>query len=138
MLNSRKIDDLNPRVQPLARAFIAACKAQGLDIIITSTYRDKASQDALYAQGRTTPGDIVTKARGGQSFHNYAVAFDFGVIVHGKYQQNDKGGLYTRAGKIAESVGLEWAGRWVHFKELCHCQFTSGLTLADFMTGKRL
>jgi len=32
------------------------------------TLRTIAEQDALYAQGRTKPGAVVTKAKGGQSY----------------------------------------------------------------------
>jgi peptidoglycan L-alanyl-D-glutamate endopeptidase CwlK len=39
-------------------------------------YRTHAEQDALYAQGRTTPGPIVTRAKGGQSPHNWGLAID--------------------------------------------------------------
>ena len=35
--------------------------------------RTFAQQNALYAQGRITPGKIVTKAKGGQSWHNFGL-----------------------------------------------------------------
>lgn len=38
--------------------------------------RTFVQQDALYAQGRTTPGRIVTDARGGYSAHNFGYACD--------------------------------------------------------------
>lgn len=38
--------------------------------------RTFAEQQALYDQGRTTPGKIVTHAKGGQSWHNYGIAGD--------------------------------------------------------------
>lgn len=128
MINSRNIDDLLPTVAAKCRAFIAACKAQGIDILITSTYRDFESQNALYAQGRTTAGAKVTNARGGQSYHNFRVAFDFVPLVHGKAQWSDLA-TFARCGKIGESVGLEWAGRWKSFKEMAHMQDTGGKTL---------
>ena len=137
MVNSRSLSDLNPKVAALCSEFINKCKAQNIDVIITSTYRDTESQNALYAQGRTTPGNKVTNAKGGQSFHNWKVAFDFCPIVNGKAVWNDVA-LYTKCGEIAESLGLEWAGRWVKFKELAHCQYTYGLTLTDFQAGKTL
>lgn len=137
MINSRNLTDLNPKVAALCSKFINKCKEQNIDIIITSTYRDTESQNALYAQGRTLPGKKVTNARGGQSFHNWKVAFDFCPIVNGKPQWADAA-LFTKCGEIAESVGLEWAGRWVIMKELAHCQFTGGLKLADFQAGKTL
>lgn len=137
MINSRNIDDLHPNVAAKCRDFLTRCKAEGIDVLITSTYRDHESQAALYAQGRTTPGKIVTNAKPGQSWHNWRVAFDFVPIVNGKAQWNDSK-LFTRCGEIAETAGLEWAGRWVKFKEMAHCQYTGGLKLADFQAGKLL
>lgn len=137
MVNSRSLSDLNPKVAALASEFINRCKNEGIDVIITSTYRDAESQNKLYAQGRTEPGKKVTNAKAGQSFHNWRVAFDFVPVVNGKAAWNDVA-LFTKCGEIAESVGLEWAGRWVKFKELAHCQYTGGLTLHDFQQGKTL
>ena len=135
MINSRSLSDLKPKVAALCSEFINRCKAEGIDIIITSTYRDAESQNALYAQGRTAPGKKVTNAKGGQSFHNWHVAFDFCPLVNGKPAwSNDE--LITRCGEIGESVGLEWAGRWKTFQEKLHLQYTNGLTLADFQAGK--
>lgn len=137
MINSRNLTDLHPKVAAMCSEFINRCKSQGIDVIITSTYRDKESQDALYAQGRTTAGQKVTNAKGGQSYHNYKVAFDFCPIVNGKAQWADTA-LFTKCGEIGESVGLSWAGRWVSFKELAHLQYTNGLSLTDFQQGKTI
>lgn len=137
MINSRSLDELKPKVKELCEAFIKKCEDKNIDVLITSTYRDKESQDALYAQGRTKEGKIVTRAKGGESFHNYRVAFDFVPIVGGKAQWNDSK-LFAECGAIAESVGLEWAGRWVKFSETAHCQYTNGLTLKDFQQGKTI
>ena len=137
MINSRSLSDLNPKVAAMASEFITRCKNENIDVIITSTYRDSESQNALYAQGRTTPGKKVTNAKAGQSFHNWRVAFDFCPIVNGKCQWNDTA-LFTRCGEIGESVGLEWAGRWQRFKELAHFQYTGGLRIADFQAGKTI
>jgi peptidoglycan L-alanyl-D-glutamate endopeptidase CwlK len=137
MIESRKLEDLTPETEKKCRAFIEKCREAGIDLLITSTYRDKEKQDALYAQGRNGhPGKIVTNARGGQSFHNYKVAFDFVPIVHGKAQYADIA-TFKRCGAIAKSVGLEWAGDWKTFKEYAHCQFTNGLTLRDLQAGKK-
>ena len=137
MINSRKLEDLNPKVRVLCEKFIEKCKSQNIDVLITSTYRDAESQNALYAQGRTIAGKIVTNARAGQSYHNWRVAFDFVPLVHGKAQWSDVA-TFTKCGEIAELVGLEWAGRWKKFKELAHCQYTGGLKLADFQAGKTI
>lgn len=134
---SRNIDDLHPRVAALCRQFVEKCKASGIDVLITSTYRSIEEQNAIYAQGRTTPGKIVTNAKGGQSMHNHHVAFDFVPIVAGKAMWNDTK-TFEHCGSIAESLGLEWAGRWKKMKEMAHCQLTDGLTIKDFQAGKKL
>lgn len=135
MKNSRKIEDLHPTVQRMCREFIEKCKASGIDVIITSTYRDAESQNALYAIGRTTPGKTVTDAKAGQSFHNYRCAFDFCPIVAGKPMWND-GNLFNTCGRIAKTCGLEWAGDWTRRKEKAHCQYTGGLSLSELKAGK--
>ena len=135
MINSRNLKDLHPVVAAKAAAFVSACHTAGIDVLITSTLRDNEAQTALYAQGRSTPGKIVTNAKAGQSWHNWACAFDFVPIVNGKAQWDDTH-TFEKCGVIAESVGLEWAGRWTKFKELAHCQYTGGLTLADLQNGE--
>lgn len=135
MINSRDINDLLPPVREKAKAFIAACALEGIDVILTSTYRDDESQQALYEQGRTKPGNKVTNARAGESYHNYRCAFDFAPIKNGKIDWKDTK-VWTRCGEIAEKCGLEWAGRWKSFKELAHCQDTGGLKIADLKAGK--
>lgn len=135
MINSRNINDLLHVVQPLVSGFIAECLKEGIDVIITSTFRDIESQNALYAQGRTTPGAIVTNAKGGMSFHNYRCAFDFCPIVGGKAMWG-RPDLFEKCGEIGEKLGLTWAGRWTSFKEMAHCQYTNGLTIHDLQAGK--
>ena len=81
MINSRKLEDLHPKVKTLCEQFIASCAKHNIDVLITSTYRDEESQNALYAQGRTTDVKKITNARAGDSFHNWRVAFDFVPIV---------------------------------------------------------
>ena len=141
MINSRRVCDLHPAVQRRCNAFLEACAAEGIEVLITSTYRDRESQDALYAQGRTKPGAKVTNARAGQSWHNWRLAFDVVPIRHGKPVWGTTGddlALWTRIGLIGESCGLEWAGRWTKMREFPHFQYTAGMTLADLQSGKTL
>ena len=137
MITSRLLTDLLPPVGAMCHAFIDSCAGQGIDVLITCTYRDAEAQNALYAQGRTTPGPKVTNAQGGDSFHQWRVAFDFVPIVAGKPRWDDLV-TFKRCGALAEAIGLEWAGRWITFREMPHCQFTGGLTIGDFKAGKTL
>ena len=131
MINSRNIDDLNPHVANLCHIWIEKCKQAGLEVMITSTYRDDAAQDEIFAQGRTKPGKIVTFARGGQSWHNYHLAFDFCILHNGKIDWGDRAS-YLKARKIGESLGLEGLSF-----ELAHLQARGGLTLAQAAAGKK-
>lgn len=137
MINSRDINDLHPKVASLAVAFKQLCDEEGIDLLITSTYRDHESQNALYAQGRTTKGNIVTNAKGGQSMHNWRVAFDVVPLRNGKPVWDTRDPVWARIGALGESVGLEWSGRWAgRLKETAHFQYTGGLTIADLQSGK--
>jgi len=137
MINSRSLDDLAPPVKQRAQAFVEAAKAKGIDLLVTSTYRDSESQNALYAQGRTTPGNVVTKAKAGQSWHNWRCALDVVPLVNGKAIWDDPA-LWTKVGEIGKSCGLEWAGDWVTFKESPHFQYTNGLTIAQLQQGAKI
>lgn len=133
---SRDLSLLNSYVKTLAEKFLEKCKAQGLDVIITQTLRTSLEQDELYAQGRTKPGKIVTNAKGGYSMHNYGLAFDIAIKKNGAIVWDDEA-LYSKAGKIGESIGLEWGGSWRSFKDYPHFQWTNGLTIKDLLNGKR-
>ena len=134
MINSRSLDDLIPPAKQRVLSFIEAAKAKNIDLLVTSTYRDKESQAALFAQGRTLPGKVVTNARPGESYHNWRCAVDVVPLVNGKAVWNDNT-LWLKIGIIGESCGLEWAGRWRTFKEYPHFQYTGGLTIAQLNQG---
>ena len=131
MTNSRNLDDLTRETRDKAKALIAGCLLEGIDIIVTSTFRDAESQAALYAQGRTTPGRKVTKAKPGHSFHNWRVAFDVVPIVNGKAVWNDLK-VWQRIGAVGELAGLEWGGSW-EFTDMPHFQSAGGVTIAQFL-----
>ena len=138
MINSRSLDDLLPAVKARVERFIAAAKAEGIDLLVTSTYRDNESQNALYAQGRTTPGKIVTNAKAGESFHNFRCAIDVVPIVAGKPRWDVKDEVWQKIGKLGKAQGLEWAGDWKRFKEYPHFQYTGGLNLAQLQKGVKV
>lgn len=107
---------------------IAECKAQGLPVLVTQTMRTKAEQDALYAQGRTKPGNIVTNAWYPNSAHCWGVAFDFCRNVKGR-EYDDSDGFFAKVAAIAKPYGLTWGGDWKNFVDKPH------LELTEFMPG---
>src|ERR1051325_4810488 len=118
----------------------------GISILLTCTYRSMEEQDKLYAQGRTTPGHIVTNAKAGKSKHNTvtpqgkpaAEAFDIvpmrnGKIIWGVTGQgiNDNPAdddtndleVWQRIGAHGVAVGLKWYGSpGSPFREFPHFQ----------------
>jgi peptidoglycan L-alanyl-D-glutamate endopeptidase CwlK len=135
MINSRDLNELLPIVKTKVDYFIRLCAESNIELLITSTYRDIESQNALYDQGRTTEGRIVTNAKGGESFHNYRCAIDIVPLVCGKPDWDGSHPIWQQIGELGEKAGLEWAGRWKSFKEMAHFQYTNELTLAQLKEG---
>lgn len=106
-----RTDNLHPVLQRKITELIQLCNKNGYKIRITQGLRTVAEQDALYAQGRTKPGNKVTNAKGGYSMHNWGVAFDF-CRNDGKDPYYDNDGFFTKVGKLGVSIGLEWGGNW--------------------------
>lgn len=138
MINSRDINELLPVVRAKVEKFQQLCEENGIDLLITSTYRDAASQSALYAQGRTVPGSIVTNAKPGQSWHNHRCAIDVVPLVNGKANWNTKDPVWAKLGELGKQAGLEWAGDWKRFREMAHFQYTGGLALAQLQAGGKI
>lgn len=129
---------LHPEIQKKADELIALAKKNGLNIRILEGYRSSAYQNSLYAQGRTCGGNIVTNAKGGQSNHNFGLAFDI-VFDYGYAEKdsNGKGGNdWAEMGKYGKSIGLDWGGDWSGFPDRPHYEYTWGLTLEQLRAGK--
>lgn len=130
---------LNRKFRAQVEKFLIAaepiCEHHGITIEVISGLRSWAQQAALYAQGRTKPGPIVTKARPGSSWHNYGLAIDLGLFAGGKYldsadpKRADR--IYRELGALAATRGIEWAGTWKSFPEGPHFQNRFGMTLSE-------
>ncbi len=115
----------HPRLQVFAERLVETCSQQGLPISIGETLRTVAEQDALYAQGRTRPGQIVTNARGSSysSYHQWGTAFDF-FRNDGRGAYNEVDRFFDKVGAIGTDIGLEWGGNWKSFKDKPHFQLS--------------
>lgn len=70
-----KIAKLHPKIRHEILFLVKECFAKtGIKIRIAQGLRTFAEQAAIYAQGRTAPGKVVTKANAGLSNHNYGLA----------------------------------------------------------------
>lgn len=133
--SSNAISSLNPYVASLASKFLELNHANNLDVRISTAFRSWDEEDRLYAQGRTIPGDIVTNARGGDSYHNWGLAFDAEPFENGKISNDMK--KYLKMGKLGQKVGLEWGGTFKSIVDLPHFQYTFNLNTWDLLDGVR-
>src|SRR5690606_34917855 len=122
-VNEARVSSLHADVQRPARQLLNLSSAVGLNLRITEGFRSFERQNQLYAQGRTAPGQQVTNARGGDSYHNYGLAIDVVQIQGGQANWN---GPWGRIGEIGKAVGFEWGGDWRGFKDYPHFQMTLG------------
>lgn len=96
--------------------------------------RDSAYQQRLYAQGRTTPGKIVTYKNGttNPSEHQSGKAADIAIRdPHGRYLNNPPDAIYQYYGHLARANNLDWGGDWTGFKDYGHVQLPKNANLND-------
>jgi len=144
----QRIELLHPAVRDEAKEIYAEIceRLTGKTLCrFSHTLRTFAEQDALYAQGRSDKTkSVVTKAKGGQSWHNYGLAIDIVLLVdkdgNGSYESaswdtttdfdNDNNPDWDEVVYVFGLYGWEWGGNW-KFKDTPHFQKTFGLTIAE-------
>lgn len=126
------IDQLHPKVRADFKAFIEECEEQfNLAIRIISAMRTMEEQEKIYAQGRTAPGAIVTKAPPGSSYHNWGLAVDIAPLsVSGEVNYNYDQGKWVG---IASQWNITWGGSWAGFKDLDHWENKMGHNWRDLL-----
>jgi peptidoglycan LD-endopeptidase CwlK len=98
---------------------------QGVKLMVVEGYRSTERQDELYKQGRSTPGPIVTRAKGGESPHNYGKAIDVAPTKNGQPDWNTP--ITPQIAAIGKSQGFEWGGDWKGgFVDTPHFEMTFG------------
>ena len=129
--NKEALDCMEPGTRRKFKAFIDYLwNDLNILLLLYSGTRDFAEQNALYAQGRdpAVPGDIVTNAKGGQSWHNFGRAGD---VVPLNYQGQP---LWTTTpwatvGQAGKQFGLEWGGDFSTIYDPTHFQNREGMDL---------
>ncbi len=122
---------------PFLRKLIALldeCFEFGVVFWGISGFRTVEEQNALYAQGRATPGPIVTRARGGQSPHQYGIAVDLcrdGNVFRDGLQPDYRPESYEILRKLAPKHGLVWGGSWRLLPDMPHVQLPGFVSVAD-------
>lgn len=130
----QRIEAIHPKLRnELRQIYREICEVlrPPVGVRFVQVLRTFAEQDALYAQGRTKPGQVVTNAKGGQSYHNYGLAIDF-VLLYDKNRDGkitsteiiwdrevdidrDKVADWMEVVKIFQKYGWQWGGTWKDF-----------------------
>lgn len=122
------LNALHVQVQPFVKSIEDYAKTIGATVELAGTFRTFDYQNQLYAQGRTTAGAIVTQAQGGQSYHNYGLAFDLTVtaLPAGLTQEQ----CYAHLGAFAVTLGMVWGG---DFDDYDHFEYHPAFTWHDII-----
>jgi peptidoglycan L-alanyl-D-glutamate endopeptidase CwlK len=97
--------------QRLLMAFKIMREKHGYEMALLEGYRSPERQDMLSSMGSN-----VTSAKAFQSYHQYGLAADCAFLHNGKLVISEKDPWamkgYALYGEVAESLGLNWGGRW--------------------------
>lgn len=134
--------DLHPKIRESAmKAYKNSIDRtpEGVHPFITQTGRSFEESQTLYNQGRTTPGQIVTRAKPGQSYHNYYLALDFVLMVGGKmiWKVDDNWMIVVQCFR---EYGFFWGGDFTKFKDYPHLENRLGYhwsTLLELYTSNK-
>lgn len=145
-----RVQQLHPALRDEVAATIDAIEAgfpPNVKIRIVQGLRTFDEQQALFAQGRTKPGSIVTNAKAGQSYHNYGLAIDFAIMYdkdsNGSFEalswdtnyDFDKDGIsdWQEVVKAFKAKGWAWGGDWHSLKDNPHLEKTFGHSISDLL-----
>jgi hypothetical protein len=112
-----------------AKAFMART---GRGLKVRAGARSCAQQDAIYAQGRTTPGAVVTNAPGCRSWHVTGLAIDVDPVdlSTGQIVPNGTHPDYVTLGEVWERLGGVWGGRF-RLYDPGHLEWHPGLSIDE-------
>lgn len=107
---NRDLSELTKNAQTAFYMFKQRCQENGLDFIVTETYRSQERQNYLYEQGRTRPGKVVTWTK--NSRHTSRRAWDIVKrLPNGNVDYSDKT-FYQKCGNVAKELNITWGGTW--------------------------
>ena len=127
-------ENLHPEFRIRVQNLLNQLGSEQLPFRIFEGFRSPERQRNLYAQGRTKPGSIVTRAKPWSSYHQYGVAADFVLFIEGKWSWDDSSSerrrWWSRLHDIAREHGLE-SLNW----ENPHLQM-AGLSINELRAGR--
>ena len=119
-----RLSEVYPGLATLVREMAAQLETEGIDIRVTQGLRAMAEQEAFYAQGRTAPGQIVTDAQPGYSWHQFGLAVDIAPLTPQGPDWNVGHPVWGRIVSVGVLLGLVAGAQWRVFPDWPHFQFT--------------
>ena len=133
--NINKINTLHPEIRESVIKMLKNLKEAGEIVEISLAYRSYDEQDKLYNKGRndkgevTDPSKVVTNAKGGQSYHNFGLAFDLTVYdKDGKKNWKKDSDSWKKVIDEGKKQGFDAGAEWTDFPDLPHFEKTFGLS----------
>lgn len=125
--HSERLEGIDPLVIQCANNISNRAQLElNRDTIIVFGYRSAEQQTALYNQGRTTPGKIVTNAKAGQSAHEYHAAIDIWILSKdGSIDWNNKDFAKIISEEVHKMDGLTWGGDFHSIHDAPHIELTN-------------
>jgi len=133
LLKRLDVELLHPGLVNRVVDMLSSCRLAGFDYLAVSGYRSIQEQQALYEQGRTRPGPIVTSTRPYQSAHNFGLAIDFALdrdLGCAGPQDGWSPEEYELLGTEARAHGLLWGGDFT-LTDRPHVQLPGFVTAAQ-------
>lgn len=138
-----KIDTLHPLIREEVRKLVDVINTtvlkSNVKMIVTQGLRTFDEQNKLFAQRPK-----VTNAKGGQSIHNYGLAFDFCLADGGrtiwdtvKDFDNDKVADWMEVVKVFKAAGYTWGGDFRSITDRPHFEKTFGHTWQQLLAIKQ-
>jgi hypothetical protein len=119
---NRDLTLLCPSFLTIVELALKTCHDEDFPVFVFEGFRSPQRQDHLYGSGRTRPGNIVSKAKGWQSWHQYGLAVDLAFKRQGQWSWE---GSFQDVARIMTKAGLEWGG----IGDQGHFQIAGGLDI---------
>ena len=128
-----RIATAHPKIREELKNYYIECNnklPKGVRLRFAYVYRSVEEQNKLYNQRPK-----VTNAKGGQSIHNYGLAFDIAILLdkdnNGTFESIDwniSSPYFKLVVEYFKSKGYEHGGDWKNFKDYPHFQKAFGHT----------
>lgn len=128
--SEKRLAEVHPKLAERVRQMADLLAAENIQVRVTQGLRSWTEQAALYAQGRTQPGQIVTNAKPGHSYHNLGLAVDIAPFDSGIPDWNESHPAWKRIIEVGESVGLVSGSTFRTFPDWPHFQMTGFLPVS--------